>query len=53
MIDDGPDFRPKRLDDTEKGNALADAHTDFIARWYREVFLHGYKHGYEDGKVVE
>ena len=33
----------------EKGRKMAEAHADFIKRWYQEVFEHGYKHGYEDG----
>ena len=37
----------------EKGKKMAEAHADFITRWYQEVFEHGYKHGYEDGRRDE
>jgi flagellar biosynthesis/type III secretory pathway protein FliH len=37
----------------ENGKKLAEAHADFIKRWYQEVFEHGYKHGYVDGKRDE
>lgn len=29
------------------GDVLADEHAEFIRRWYRDVFMHGYKHGRE------
>ena len=38
---------------TKNGAKLAEAHADFIKRWYQEVFEHGYKHGYEDGRRDE
>jgi putative NADPH-quinone reductase len=37
----------------ENGKKLAEAHADFIKRWYQEVFEHGYKHGYVDGRRDE
>lgn len=40
--------------DETKLDDMAQAHADFIAKWYKDVFKHGYGHGYEDGlKSVE
>lgn len=38
----------------EKAKELADAHWEFLVRWqemiFKDGFIHGYKHGYEDAK---
>lgn len=34
--------------DETKLDDMAQAHADFIAKWYKDVFKHGYGHGWED-----
>ena len=34
------------MDDVER---MAEEHAEFIKKWYKSVFMHGYKHGLEDG----
>ena len=31
-----------------RSEEIAEEHAEFIKRWYKDVFLHGYKHGKED-----
>jgi hypothetical protein len=35
---------------SDSGAILSEAHAEFIKRWYKDVFEHGYKHGLEDRK---
>ena len=43
-----PASMPAPAPASDRGIQLATEHADFIARWYADVFAHGYKHGLED-----
>jgi len=34
----------------KKEEQLAEEHAEYMKRMYYLIFIHGYKHGYEDGK---